>query len=49
MLENGVRQSMIAHAEAFVGHPMRLSADGVKGAAEIVVLDKDGIGIILRA
>ena len=48
MLENGVRHSMIAHADAFVGHPVRLSAGGVTGTAEIVVSDKGGVGIILR-
>ena len=48
MLESGMDYSMIAHADAFVGHPMRLSAGGVKGTAEIVVSDKDGVGIILR-
>ena len=48
ILENEVRQSVIAHADAFVGHPVRLSVGGVTGTAEIVVSDKDGVGIILR-
>ena len=48
MLESGVSHSMIAHADAFVEHPMKLSAGGVTGTAEIVVSDKDGVGIILR-
>ena len=48
MLESGMSHSMIAHAGAFVGHPRRLNAGGVKGTAEIVVSDKDGVGIILR-
>ena len=48
MLESGMGRSMIAHADAFVGHLMRLSAGGVTGTAEIVVSDKDGVGIVLR-
>ena len=48
MMESGIDHSVIALAEAFVGHPMRLNADGVRGTAEIVVSDKDGVGIILR-
>ena len=48
MLESGMGHSMIVHADAFIGHPMRLSAGGVKGTAEIVVSDKNGVGIILR-
>ena len=39
---------MTVHADAFVGHPVRLSAGGVTGTAEIVVSDKDSVGIILR-
>ena len=48
MMESGMGHSVIAHAEAFVAHLMRLSAGGVRGTAEIVMSDKDGVGIILR-
>ena len=48
MMVSWIEHSVISLEAAFEGHPMKLSAEGVTGTAEIVVSDQDGVGVILR-
>jgi len=48
MMVSWIEHSAISLETAFGGHPMKLSAEGVTGTAEIVVSDQDGVGIFLR-